>query len=321
MNNGDVTLSSSVTDVLNDIQDSMVGEVRAIDAQAEQVALLLKDAISSLHEAFGSIHTASDQQMKTMAKLMQDVTGTSDEENIFQKAESASETLTFMIDTLLLSGKNNLHALTVMDTMQKRMQVMMAMEKKQSALIAQLYASSTGQTAEVQQLISDIREEQQKHVDYTSETQLKFKETHSVINAIAAKDMEDVFSTKAKVEEILNHIFQINDTISASRTQVNEVNANMRKYLGAAIRALQFEDISTQSIGYMKLHLGRMNGMLSILNDGLQGIKRDEVSEEHYVQAMMAIHASMIAYHQTLKLENTNPVSQKSMDEGDIDLF
>ncbi|MDQ6977016.1 MAG: hypothetical protein Q9M75_02775, partial [Ghiorsea sp.] len=111
MNNGDVSLSSSVTAVLDNIQESMEGEVHAIDAQAEQVASLLKDAISSLHEAFDSIHSASDQQMKTMTALMSDVTGTSDEANIFQKAESASETLTYMIDALLLSGKNNLHAL------------------------------------------------------------------------------------------------------------------------------------------------------------------------------------------------------------------
>ncbi|MDQ6976530.1 MAG: hypothetical protein Q9M75_00290, partial [Ghiorsea sp.] len=253
--------------------------------------------------------------------LMSDVTGTSDEVNIFQKAESASETLTYMIDALLLSGKNNLHALTVMDTMQQRMQVMMAMEKKQSALIDQLCACDTQQTPEMRQLIADIRDEQEKHVNYTSETQLKFQETHSLIDVIASKDMDDVFSAKAKVEEILNHIFQINDTISASRTQVNEVNANMRKYLGAAIRALQFEDISTQSIGYMKLHLGRMNGMLAILNQGLQGLKSEGVNEEDYVQRVTAIHASMIAYHQTLKLESSNPVSQESMDEGDIDLF
>ncbi|MDQ7057515.1 MAG: hypothetical protein Q9N62_03335 [Ghiorsea sp.] len=321
MNNGDVSLSSSVTAVLDNIQESMEGEVHAIDAQAEQVASLLKDAISSLHEAFDSIHSASDQQMKTMTALMSDVTGTSDEANIFQKAESASETLTYMIDALLLSGKNNLHALTVMDTMQQRMQVMMTMEKKQSALIDQLCACDTQQTPETRQLIADIRDEQEKHVNYTSETQLKFQETHSLIDAIASKDMDDVFSAKAKVEEILNHIFQINDTISASRTQVNEVNANMRKYLGAAIRALQFEDISTQSIGYMKLHLGRMNGMLAILNQGLQGLKSEGVNEEDYVQRITAIHASMIAYHQTLKLESSNPVSQESMDEGDIDLF
>ena len=320
----ETTLSQSMTSVLRDIQESMSGEVAAIRSQTDQVESLLKDAIASLHESFASIHTSSDQQMTTMTALMMDVTGAGDDHNIFQKAEKASEILSYLIDTLLLSGKNNLRALTIMDTMQKRMQMMLAMEKTQGDLIEQLCActeSDDVDVAQVRQLSARIREEQEKQVAYTAATRARFKKTHHLIDTIASKDMDEVFAAKAKVEEILNHFFQINEIVSASRVEVNQVNAELRKHLGSAIRALQFEDISTQSLGHMDLHLSRMSGMMTILTDGLEGLDEPDIPADEYIGRISAIHAAMLAYHQTLQLEDSNPVSQDSMDEGDIDLF
>jgi len=318
------TLSQSMTSVLRDMQESMSGEVDAIRNQTHQVECLLKDAIASLHEAFGSIHEASDKQMKIMTAMMMEVVGASDDSNIFQKAEHASEILTGLVDTLLLSSKNNLRALTAMDGLQSDLQKLAYLDQEQEVLMVQLCECTKSEQVDVEkmcQLSKELLEKQHAQTKFTIKTMSCFKKTHQLIDNVASKDMVEVFAAKDKVEEILNHFFQINELVTSTRVQVNQVNSDMRKHLGTAIRALQFEDISTQSLGHTDRHLGRMAGMIAILTDGLKNLDQPDITIETYVVGIAAIHSAMSAYHHTLQLEDSNPVSQESMDEGDIDLF
>jgi len=318
------TLSQSMTAVLRDMQESMSGEIDAIGGQTHQVESLLKDAIASLHEAFESIHNSSDQQMQVMTSLMMDVTGASDNENIFQRAEDASAILSGLVNSLMLNSKNNLQALTTMDSVQKRLQVVLSLEKEQENLIAQLCDCSEAEQFDadrVRQLTQQLRNKQTVENEYVSKTMAQFNKTHQLIGQVASRDMEEVMVAKEKVENILKHFFQINEVVTESRVRVNQVNAEMRQHLGAAIRALQFEDISTQSLGHTDRHLGRMAGMIGILTDGLQGLDQSNITDDMYLSRIAAIHIAMSDYHQALQLEDSNPVSQESMDEGDIDLF
>lgn len=323
-NNIESTLSKSMTSVLRDMQESMSGEVDAIRSQTHQVESLLKDAIGSLHEAFGSIHEASDKQMQTMTGMMMEVVGASDDVNIFQKAEHTSTILTGLVDTLLLSSKNNLRALTAMDGLQNDLQKFAELDQEQEALMVQLCECSKAEQVDVEkmrQLSQQLLEKQHAQNKFTIKTMSCFKKIHQLIDNLASKDMVEVFAAKEKVEEILQHFFQINELVTSTRVQVNQVNSDMRKHLGSAIRALQFEDISTQSLGHTDRHLGRMAGMIAILTDGLENLEQSDITIEAYIVGIAAIHGSMSAYHQTLQLEDSNPVSQESMDEGDIDLF
>jgi len=351
-------LSQSMSSVLGNMQECMAGEVSAIGNQTAQVEALLKDAIASLHEAFEAIHEVSDQQLQTMTSMMQGVVGDGDEKNIFQKAENASVILTGLVDALLLSSKNNLNALTTMDSLQKNLFQVGSMEKEKEQLVAELCAcgeteKKNGET--IHQLIQQLSEDgdnadliaqlrtcgeaekvngekvyalsqellakQNEQSEYTSKMMVQFKKTHQLIDSVASKDMDEVFGAKEKVEEILNHFFQINEMVTDSRVEVNKLNADMRKHLGSAIRALQFEDISTQSLGHTDRHLARMQGMLDILSNGMPALNNDGLDMKDYIQQLSVIHLAMLAYHQNLQLEDSNPVSQENMDEGDVDLF
>jgi len=323
-NDNDIKLMKSMHAVFSDMQESISGEVTAIRSQTDQVGSLLEDAIASLHDAFGSIHSTSEEQIKAMSSLMTQVVGGDDGENIFQKAEHASGILAGLVDTLLLSSKNNLHALTTMDGTKRRLIKMKNLCQEQGDIGAQLLACCEGgapDVAMVRDLAKQLQEREQQQLAYATETMQTFMETHRLIDEISSKDMEDVFASKTKVETILKHFFQINDIVSSTRSSVSQVNAEIRKHLGSAIRALQFEDISRQSLGHTMRHLDRMEGMVAILTDGLDDLNQDSLSLNDYVVKVAAIHAAMVSYHQALQLEDVNPVSQESMDEGDVDLF
>jgi len=317
-------LIQSMSGILADMQGSVSSEVSAIRGQSDQVKSLLIDAVGTLHDVFSSIHSVSDQQMKVMTSMMMEVVGADNDENIFQKAEQASGILTTLVDTLLLSSKNNLRALTSMDVVHHRIQKMASMLDEQETLVEQLCECAESDTVDVhalRKLTRSLRKQQKEKVLYAREAMVESHKTHRLIDKIASKDMEGVFASKLQVEEILNHFFQINEVVTQCRIEVNLLNAEQRKNLGSAIRALQFEDISTQSLGHTDRHLERMQGMLDILAEGMNGLDESKTSMKEYVQRISAIHIAMIGYHQALQLEDSNPVSQESMDEGDIDLF
>ncbi len=318
------TLTQQMSTIFYDIQQSVASEVDAIRGQTDQIKSLLEDAIASLHEAFGSIHTATEAQMKTMTALMMQVVGAENEQNIFQQAESASAILTELVETLLQSSKNNLRALTAMDQVRQRLEAQDKLRQKKDATLAELLElcdQDAPDMTRIHALSTTLREQQQQQDAFASETVALFKKAHRLIDKVASHDMDEVFASKEKVEKIVEHFFAINNFVSERRATVSQDNAEIRQQLGAAIRALQFEDISRQSLSYTDRHLDRMEGMLAILTDGLKELDQTDLTAEAYLDRITALHAAMIAYHESLHLEDSNPVSQESMDEGDIDLF
>lgn len=320
----ELKLSQSMSSVFYDMQESVFGEVASIRNQTSQIKVLLEDAIASLHAAFESIHTSTGEQMTTMSALMMQGGESEGNKTIFQKVDSTNVILTELFESLLLNSKNNLQALKGMDNVRNRLKRLPAMAKEGENILAQLYACGeadavSGQT--VRKLVEQLQKQQEKQAVYINETIKLFKQTHKLINKSASRDMDEVYASKAEVENILQFFFHMYTSLADSRTKVNQVNADIRQHLGTAIRALQFEDISRQSLGYTDLHLDRMEGVLSILTDGLKTLEQSDLDIEAYTERVAAIHVMMMDYYHGLQLEEKNPISQENMDEGDIDLF
>ncbi len=147
-------------------------------------------------------------------------------------------------------------------------------------------------------------------------------QSYGLIKELASRDMNDVYQAKQEVEDLLAHFFAITDYLSGCRNDISECSGRMRHHLGVAIRALQFEDITTQSLGHTRLHLDRMEGFVLRMTQGLSNITPAEADGvDGYAAKIKAIHADMLQYREELALDKKNPVSQQNLDEGDVDLF
>ncbi|MDX8396015.1 MAG: hypothetical protein R8K22_06350 [Mariprofundaceae bacterium] len=324
-----LTLHETISTIFSDIQNGTEEEITSIRSQISQIESLVIDAIGSLHESFEAVSGDTQEQMTLMSALMADIIDYGPdakmELNIFQKAEESSEVLKDLIETLMTSSKNNLRALTKMDAMREQMnQMMVSAAKSEDAInaIAILAEEDSIDVEKLKTLTKKASDAQNLHVKQANKATALYKEMHDLVDDIASADMDEVYASKGKVEEILNHLYQINDLISNCRTEVTMVNGRIRQSLGVAIRSLQFEDIVSQSLGHTTLHLDRMEGFVLHLSQGLAAIEVVEgMSLDDYEAQVAAIHAEMLSYRDKLRLEDKNPVSQESMDEGDIDLF
>ncbi|MDX8398492.1 MAG: hypothetical protein R8K49_09280 [Mariprofundaceae bacterium] len=316
-----------VDDVFDDVAAGVAEEITAIKTQVSQIESLLKDAIGSLHDSFDGISTESSGQMNILTSLMQQTVGQHDDTpNIFQRTVRAGDILKHLIEMLIDNSRGSFKALEAMGSLQAHM---IKAEKEQASsksflddMSALLKVDGEVDKVAMQKLLDDSMTRHDRKSALLEQVHAELTKSHKLIQKIASRDMDDVYSSKAEVEELMQHLYEINTFISGSRVEVTESNGRMRHHLGVAIRGLQFEDITTQSLGHTRLHLERMEGFVLRMTQGLSDINpSEEDGVSGYADKILAIHAEMLNYKQSLALDEKNPVSQQNLDEGDIDLF
>ncbi|MDX8382972.1 MAG: hypothetical protein R8M45_02750 [Ghiorsea sp.] len=316
-----------VAQVFQDIELGVEDEIGSIRIQVEQIKQLLVDAIAALHDGFQGVNNDSSQQMALISVLMAQTVKQDDHAglNIFQRTEDAGKILTNIVEMLMSSSRNNLRALETMDALNSKMvKVADGMEVSKSIFqeMESLATSDDVDMQKMQELIRQAGVQHQASVNGMHQANRSFVETHKLIDEVASGDMDDVFASKGQVEEILKHFYEINDLISSCRADLTQVNGSMRQNLGKSVRALQFEDIVSQSLGHTSLHLDRMEGFVMRLAQGLSSIDTKELNGfNDYAVRITGIHAEMMMYKQELALDEKNPVTQTNMDEGDVELF
>jgi len=318
---------NTVAQVFQDIENGVEDEIGSIRVQVEQIQQLLIDAISALHDGFQGVNNDSSQQMALISVLMAQTVKQDDAAglNIFQRTEDASKILTNIVEMLMSSGRNNLRALETMDALNTKMNKVVDGMETSKRVFQEMEALAQGEQvdmAKMRELIDRAHVQHEVDVETMKLASHSFTETHRLIDEVASRDMDDVFESKSQVEEILKHFYEINDLISTCRADLTQVNGSMRQNLGKSVRALQFEDIVSQSLGHTRLHLDRMEGFVMRLAQGLSSIDIKELASiNDYAVRIADIHAEMMMYKRDLALDEKNPVTQTNMDEGEVELF
>jgi methyl-accepting chemotaxis protein len=319
-------LQNVVELLLNDVHQGMESEIASIKNQTQQIQTLLIDAIASLHSAFESIDHQSAEQMKLFSALVSELAGENgSQENLFQHTEEAGKSLTELLKILIHDSRKSLSSLTDMNETVVKIQDAVSDAQKTSALLKQVNLLASEEKPDIEKIRQLSFSAMDLHTAMLGKAegiQASCIHARKTINEVSSSDMDKVFASKARVEEILGHLNQSNDLISGCRTQANSVNAGLRQHLGSAIRALQFEDIVSQSLGHTDLHLDRMEGFVSRLANGISELhKKQDVSLDEYADQIGLLHQEIMAYRNGLRLEETNPISQTNMDEGEVELF
>lgn len=325
----DAKLQDAIELLLNDVYQGMESEIVSIKEQVEQIKVLLVDAISSLHDSFESIDGQSTAQMKLFSTFMSGLVSGADNEsdnpNIFQHTEDAGESLTELLNLLIQDSRKSLSALINMNETVSKVQTEVTDGEKVTGLLRKIQDLAAYDKIDVDEMRSVIAETIGAHAHMTNDMkniQDYCLHTKKMLNEVASSDLNKVFTSKVKVENVLDHLNKSNELISGCRTEANTVNAELRKNLGNAIRALQFEDIVSQSLGHTNLHLDRMDGFVSRLSTGISELhQKNNVSLDEYALEIGLLHEKIMAYRNGLKLEETNPITQNNVDEGDVDLF
>lgn len=137
------------------------------------------------------------------------------------------------------------------------------------------------------------------------------------ITALATQSTQLVAEEEQNITTVLNDARDYSVLVEKTAQQISELASKVSQQVGYAVTSMQFQDMSTQIISTVSSRLEAAEQLL----DGLVALPVPEGVANDPEATIAALMALLQEATQLVQQSHHNPVSQRSMDEGDIELF
>jgi len=299
----------------------------------EQLQGVISDASGKLHQSFNGLTENSDRQSNLTLEVISQLRNKQEdgvEEMLFDKL--ASETAIVLHDYVDLTVKvsdKSVEAAHKMQDMTKQMDNMFTLLKDVKfiadqtgllALNASIEAARAGEYGrgfavvanEVKNLAdksSLLNEEIHKYVSLSQST---LGETNALVGEIASLDMNAALDAKDNLDNMINELDQVNRFVADSLDSSAGITDVIRTDVAEAVMALQYEDMASQLIAYVR-------DSLMQVNDGVN-YTRPLVLHGDSKAILQAVNDLLLKEAEKDQRIN-RAVSSTSVDHGDVELF
>lgn len=318
------SLIQAGSDILNTLEDA--------SKDMDMLSGIQSDAVHTLTSAFNQIKLLLERQQADISSLLfaENAQGRQESFGVRMSsfAESTSHTLDRFVDTSVTMSAASVDLVEKVTRISEQMpQVMKALKDIDQiaaqtnllALNAAIEAARAGEAGRGFAVVADeVRALSNRSAGFSNEIQAKLNSINNAIcelteqvGQVASQDMTYVLAAKREVEGAINEMLQKAESDQVIARQMEDISHKLVDGLHMAIRALQFEDMSTQNIKY---HVRNIK-MLDPLGQSLK------FSPNSIQQLTQSISNASADYHQQAANKKRNPVSAASMNSGGVDLF
>jgi methyl-accepting chemotaxis protein len=330
---------------------SLLAELRAlVNAEVAsgredltQARAVLRDAIESLAGSFSSMHAQSESQkaviVRTLAQVAEsESVGTQGSVGVRELYRETSEILQFFIDLLVDVSKQSIMIVHRIDDMVTQTDAIFSLlnnvktiadQTNLLALNAAIEAARAGDAGRGFAVVADeVRKLSMHSRDFNDRIRGQIEVTKStvadargIIFEMASKDMNVYLAAKERVDTMLTGLADLDRRIEASLQEVSGINASIDGSVDLALRALQFEDIVTQLVGYTEAKLGFAQEAVDEVGGALEAAFAQPADAQELAASVNAARSLLAQHVAAREARLRKPVSQTSMTEGDITLF
>lgn len=332
-NNRVEDVDKSVRECLDDIALALNHEIPAYLHSMDQLEGVIRDAAGKLHGGFGGLTENSKRQHELIQEIIENLCVSADDNSStlsFDKfTGEVSKVLREYVDLTVNVCDKSIAAAHKMQATVEHMDVMfsrldsvkyIADQTSLLALNAAIEAARAGEygrgfavvASEVQGLANksrDLSEQIHQEVTLTRET---LDEASNIVGEIASLDMSVALEAKGNLDHMREEMGEVNRLVASSLEQSSAIAESVRTDIATAVTALQYEDMATQIIDYVK-------NRLDAVNNGIEAIKplldHGEMSES----LRMVSEKIKLSYSQEQRVKSA--VASTSMDTGDVELF
>ncbi|MCA3069618.1 MAG: methyl-accepting chemotaxis protein [Rhodocyclaceae bacterium] len=312
-------------------RDAIAHGVQAVGDDIGRTSGLLQEAVTSLADSFSQMHELTQEQQRiTLAITAGSPNGNATGERItFERfVEHSSSAMQALVQNILNNSQVGMKLVGQMETVDTQIKsalsILAEVEgiSKQTNLLALNAAIEAARAGEAGRGFAVVADEVRKLSGRTHHFSDQIRqeigqvceslnEAEKAIHSMASQDMTFALHAKREADDMTTQVAQINEELARAMARTSELAGDMESRVGKAVTALQFQDITTQL-------LANCQGRVEVVEHLFEAIGR-EFSAVPGRPPVEEVVAELVA--RTDAMEARNPVAQKQMAGGDIDLF
>lgn len=297
----------------------------------DSLSNMQNDALETLGEAFSRFKSDLDEQQNLVGSLLyggqtEDESGSHGRMSNF--AEDTLKTLNSFVGTSVQTSADLMEMLERVSELSEGMPELMkvlgdidgiADQTNLLALNAAIEAARAGEHGRGFAVVADeVRTLSSRSAEFSQTIQVNLNAMNKRIenlvddvSKIASQDMSYILRAKKEVEVAIELLMEKSRSDQLVTQQLDVLSNDLNQALNDAMRAMQFEDMSSQTIQHTASEQSHLLLLVEALKTGA-----DDPRDFH-----TALHARMEEFRNARTQRKSNPVSSDSMDSGDIDLF
>ena len=321
---------SDLMSLIQGLDTELHQDAEGIETEIHRVQKLISGAVGELSESFNRLHTIARSQSELLEKSLQGNTDGGDDSS---GNAATTEALQSFMDALVSVSSQSVAMATDTENMLTHLHgIFRVLEEARSlaeqtnllALNASIEAARAGGAGRGFAVVADeVRKLSQRSAEFNEQIRERVEETREAVarvqNNARVLAAFDVSKTTAERERISQTILRA----EAARTEIRQklmaelapMNDNLRNTVADAVRSLQFEDISSQSLQSAVDAVSRLTHL------GVE-VRNSVNAAENASSCVPALQDKLVSLRERRETKmRTRPVAQTSMDQGSVELF
>ncbi len=286
------------------------------------------DAVNTLSNAFNQIKELLESQQRDVKRLLYEAGDDQSLDTISARmslfAENTYNLLNRFVDTTVNMSASSMELVekvgAIADQMPQVLKALKDIDQIASqtnllALNAAIEAARAGESGRGFAVVADeVRALSTRSAGFSLDIQKQLRAIAAAIDDltqtvgdVAAQDMTYVLQAKGEMQKISDNMIHKADKDQVITESMEQQVVQLVDALHNAMRAMQFEDMSTQNMRYMIQRLDELIPVSHSLADASAGFSQLSIALGHYKENEMRT--------------KHNPVSATSVESGSVDLF
>ena len=328
-----------LSEIFKDLEQSTKSEAEGIQTEIHRTQTLIGTAVQDLSSNFQELGNLAQRQGDMLAEIIEHVAqDKGNGVNVKEFAVETSELMEYFITVMLNVSKESLvvveHIDDMVELMDETFDVLgnvgsIADQTNLLALNAAVEAARAGEAGrgfavvagEIRNLALRSAKFNQEIWSKVENSKLAVKNVRETVGNMASRDMNETIAAKDRVSGLLESITKLNEYFDSKVREVADVSSLVNIAVGNGVRALQFEDISTQSLAAADGYVCRVEDLAAEMEACAKLLYEDSRCREDIVGELQRISSMVQKKKDELINSKQTTVMQESLDEGEVDLF
>jgi len=325
--------------IMHDVDAVIDQEVEIVRGELFQVKDLIAEAVETLNSSFTNLNDASQREGDVVMSLMANIGGTDGGMTIQKFSQETGDIMKYLIDLIVNISHRSRNTVMKIDEMVMQINAIFVLledvktiadQTNLLALNAAIEAARAGDAGRGFAVVADEVRKLSLHSNQLTEqirrkaeqTKLTVDEVKDIVGDTAHKDMQEATDSKARVDNMMEGLANMNHSISSRLGDVSEIIRDIDYNVSNAIRSLQFEDITRQLVEQVQNHLDNLNSMArTTQHSTVEMMATPVLSSEDYAERMETLRTIIHAERERIETTRMHRVKAASLDAGDVDLF